>query len=80
MLDFVPVMLYCLSCIPDARGEQGRRQMNFRVIANRPVSDHLYAEAHTAIDTGERRRSSDWSPEKVVFWVLLALFAIAWAV
>jgi hypothetical protein len=22
MLDFVPVMLYCPSCIPDARGEQ----------------------------------------------------------
>jgi hypothetical protein len=53
--------------------------MNFRVIANRPVSDHLYAEAHTYVDTGERRRSSDWNPDKVVFWVLLALFAIAWA-
>jgi hypothetical protein len=53
--------------------------MNFRIVAGRPVSDHLYAEAHTAIDTGERRRSSDWSPEKVVFWVCVVLFAIALA-
>jgi hypothetical protein len=54
--------------------------MNFRIVAGRPVQDHLYAEAHTYVDTGERRRSSDINPDKVVFWVLLALFAIAWAV
>jgi hypothetical protein len=41
--------------------------MNFRVIANRPVS-------------GERRRSSDLDPDKVVFWVMVLLFVIACAV
>jgi hypothetical protein len=56
--------------------------MNFRVIANRPVSDHLYAEAHTYVDTGERRRSSDFDPDKVVGWVCLALALMVtwWAV
>jgi hypothetical protein len=54
--------------------------MNFRVIANRPVSDHLYAEAHTYVDTGERRRASDFDPDKVVFWCCFALFLVSlWA-
>jgi hypothetical protein len=46
--------------------------MTFRVIAGRPVDEDEHSPYHVY-----RRRSSDWNPDKVVFWVVVLLFLVA---